>query len=99
MAKYRYAKPRRRINYKGISIIFVIVAVVGLVFNTTRGYFITKNIKNAETSIEQVEKEKIELQEEIKALEEKTAELEAQAKELEEILWRYEPVIIPDSMK
>lgn len=99
MAKYRYATSRRRINYKGISAIVVIVAGIGLTAMTARSYFITKNIKNVEASIEQLENDKIKLKDELDGLEDATSDLEKKAEAMKEVLWRYEPVIIPDSMK
>lgn len=99
MANYRYATPRRKINYQGISAILLIVAVIALSAISVRGFLITKNIKKAETSIEQIENDKIKLQEEIEDLEVITQGLEEEAETLKEILWRYEPVVIPDSMK
>ena len=99
MAKYRYVSTRRRINYKGISMILVAVSAIVFTGSLTSGYFIKKNIKKAEASIESIEKDKMNLEEELNTLQEKTEELEKEAEALEEILWRYEPVIIPDSMK
>lgn len=99
MAKYTYAKQRRHVNYKGFAAIILIISVALAGGMTARGFFITKAIKNAEKSIADVEKEKITLEEHFSILEEEATKLEEQVNELEEVLWRYEPVIIPDSMK
>ncbi|MGL4362430.1 MAG: hypothetical protein ACRCSG_04000 [Cellulosilyticaceae bacterium] len=99
MAKYRYSKPKRRINFQAISIILLIISIMALGIVATKSYITTKNIKKTESSIVKVEKDKIILQEEILQLEESTETLEKELKRLEDLIWKYEPVIIPDSMK
>lgn len=99
MAKYSYVTSRRRVDYKRIGLVLLCVSCIAAGGMGTRTYFIKQNIKDAKMSIAEIEKEKIILQEQLETLEQKTTELEEEANRLEEILWRYEPVVIPDSMK
>ena len=99
MGRYKKTSKRKRLNYKGISGVLTIIATVCMLASMTRGYLIVQKIENIEAQIEQQEKEKIEIQEEMKLIQEDNSLLEKEIEQLTAVLWNYQPILIPDSMK
>ncbi|MDA3730552.1 hypothetical protein PBV87_03405 [Niameybacter massiliensis] len=100
MSTYRYSKTKSRgVQVKKIAIGLFLVSLVacgGVGINT---YLKDKKIDETTARIEEVTAQKEALNAQVNELQEQTKELEAQVKKVEEGLWRFEPIIIPDSMK
>ncbi len=95
---YAYSS-RRSVDYQKIVISTLSIAVVITGGVIGYSYGITKNIKEMEASkgtisqaIEDTKTQMIQLEEDNTA---KAKEIET----IENTLWRYEPIVIPDSMK
>lgn len=99
MDRHKKKSGRKRLNYKGISGVLAMIATVCMIGSMTKGYFIAQKINKIEVKIEQKEKDKIKIQEEMKLIQEDTTLLEKEIDGLTTALWNYQPIRIPDSMK
>ncbi|WP_053985715.1 hypothetical protein [Niameybacter massiliensis] len=99
MTRRKKASMKKRLNYKGISGVLVIIATVCMIVSMTNGYLIAKKMDKIESNIEQKQKDKMTVEQEIKLVQEDGKVLEKKIDELTAILWNYQPIIIPDSMK
>ena len=100
MGKYTYANSsRRRIDYRKITMITLglMILITGAV--ATHSYVIGKNIKDMEATKEAVQQTIKEVETEMTTLKEDNTLKEAELANIENILWRYEPVVIPESMQ
>ena len=100
MSTYRYSRTRSKgVQAKKIAIGLLGVSLVVFCGIGGNAYLKNKKIKETTTLITDIEAQKETLENKVKGLQETTDSLEAQVKKIEEILWRFEPIIIPDSMK
>ena len=87
MSTYGYSRRvHNKNNGKKVAAIIFGVAVIAFVIVGGKTYFMNKKVT-------------IKLQEEIEALGGQIEGLEKESEKLESILWRFEPIVIPDSMK
>lgn len=100
MGTYSYSRKRKKQEH-GKKIAIAIFGVSLIAFGIVGGktYFINKKFERTKEVIIKVEEEKLELENKLNELEKEVTNLEMQSKELEKVLWRFEPIIIPDSMK
>lgn len=100
MGTYGYSR-RRKKQGNGKKIAIAIFGVSLIVFGIVGGktYFINKRVDGTKEAITRVEEEKVELENKLNELEQEVTNLEMKSEELEKVLWRFEPIIIPDSMK
>lgn len=98
MNRHTYGR-KRRVDHKRIAIAVLMVSVIAAGAMVTRQVLITKNIKKAEQSIVDTKAQIEEIKEKLTAIEQEVESQKKQENELEEVLWRFDPVIIPDSMK
>lgn len=100
MSTYGYLRNvQKKNNGKKIAAIIFGVAVVAFVIVGGKTYFVNKKVKDTQEALTRIEQEKIKLQEEVDTLNGEIKGLEEESKKLETILWRLEPIVIPDSMK
>ena len=100
MSTYGYSKRvHNKNNGKKVAAIIFGVAVIAFVIVGGKTYFMNKKVNDTKEALTRVEEETIKLQEEIQALGGKIEGLEKESEKLESILWRFEPIVIPDSMK
>lgn len=100
MSTYSYSRTRKkRVNGKNIAM--AIFGVSLIIFGVAGGkaYFINKKFNKTEQAITKVEQEKVQLENKLNKLEQEATNLEVKSEELQKILWRFEPIVIPDSMK
>ncbi|MDA3734094.1 hypothetical protein PBV87_21700 [Niameybacter massiliensis] len=99
MTRRKKASMKKRLNYKGISGVLVMIATVCMIVSMTNGYLIAKKMDKIESHIDQKQKDKITVEQEMKLVQEDGKILEKKIDELTGILWNYQPILIPDSMK
>lgn len=100
MSTYRYSRTRSKgVQAKKVALGLFLVSVVAFGGVGGNAYLKNKKMDEAKNLITEVEAQKQELNSKIETLQEKAKTLESQVKEIEETLWRFEPIIIPDSMK
>lgn len=98
MATYVYSNKKRRLNFARIMGAIAIVAVVIAIGLFIRLQNFDKKIETSQQKIETLTEQNKKTEEETVVIQEKIKALEEEALRLEELLWRYEPVVIPDSM-
>ena len=100
MSTYGYSRTKSKgVQAKKIAIGLLGVSLVAFCGVGGNAYLKNKKIDEATALITEIEAQKQELESKVKGLQETTGSLENEVKKIEEILWRYEPIIIPDSMK
>ena len=100
MSTYHYSRRKSKgVQAKKVAIGLLGVSLVALCGVGGNAYLKNKKIEDTTALITEVEAQKQELEGKIKTLQEKTDGLESEVKKIEETLWRFQPVIIPDSMK
>lgn len=100
MSTYGYSRTRSKgVQAKKIAIGLLGVSLVAFCGVEGNAYLKNKKIDDATALITEIETQKQELEKKVKGLQETTGSLETEVKKIEEILWRFEPIIIPDSMK
>lgn len=100
MSTYGYSRTRSKgVQAKKIAIGLLGVSLVAFCGVGGNAYLKNKKIDEVTALITEIEAQKQELESKVKGLQETTGSLENEVKKIEEILWRYEPIIIPDSMK
>lgn len=101
MSTYRspYKTTRRRVNFKLIAALFALIGAISTISLTSISFSKSKKITNAKKQIETIKIETANIEKELPTLEKGVKDLSAEAESLKNILWRYEPVIIPESMK
>lgn len=99
MVTYGYSNNKRRLDFVRITGVIAILSAALAIGSFVRFKLVDKKIETGKQQVEvmveqnkKMEQQTVQLQDEIKTLEDK-------ALNLEEILWRHEPVVIPDSMK
>ena len=90
---------RRRVNFKLISALFAGVALISTIGLGVMNLSTSKKLTKAQTSIETIKTEKSTIEAQIPTLETSIKELTQEVDNMQNILWRYQPVVIPDSMK
>ncbi len=86
-------------HHQTIAMVATGIVTVSLVGVVIRGFMLQKDMKNTQSSIETIQKDTLLLEEELKALQEENTALQQEAASIEDILWRYEPIVIPESMQ
>lgn len=101
MSTYRssYKPRRRRINFKLISAFLVLVGGIGAVTTGTMNFATAKKLDKAKAAIETIKEETVNIEAQIPELESSVESLNKEVNSLQNILWRYQPVVIPESMK
>lgn len=100
MSTYGYSRTtKRRGNSKRIAGAILGISLIAFGIVGGRTYFINKKFDDTQKAITQVEQQKTELESKLNELNGQIDSLEAKSAELEEILWRFQPIVIPDSMK
>lgn len=100
MSTYGYSRTmQKRNNSKKIAAMLLGVAVIAFGIVGGRTYFVNKKVNDTKEALTLIEEEKIKLQQQVETLGVEIENLEMQSKKLESVLWRFEPIIIPESMK
>lgn len=100
MSTYGYSRTmQKRNNSKKIAAMVLGVSVVAFGIVGGRTYFVNKKVNDSKEALALIEEEKIKLEQQVEALGVDIENLEMQSKKLESVLWRFEPIIIPESMK
>lgn len=101
MSTYRssYKTRRRRINFKLISALFALIGLIGAIGVGTINIATAKKLEKEKATIETIKQETTNIEAQIPDLEASIKELSKEVSSLQNILWRYEPIVIPDSMK
>ena len=100
MSTYGYLrKAQKKNNGKKVAAIIFGIAVIAFAIVGGKTYFVNKKVKDTQEALMRIEQEKIKLQEEVDTLSGQIESLEKESNKLETILWRLEPIVIPDSMK
>ncbi|MEG0152999.1 MAG: hypothetical protein RSD26_09790 [Cellulosilyticaceae bacterium] len=97
--KSSYNKRRRRINFKLIAALFALIGAIGAITTGTINFSTAKKLDKEKTAIETIKQETINIEAQIPNLEASIKELSKEVSSLQNILWRYEPTVVPDSMK
>lgn len=72
------------------------LATIGL---GVRFYVLDRNIKKNQVIIASIKKENTELEKQIPSMTQQVETLKIQTEDLKNILWKHEPIVIPESMK
>lgn len=100
MGTYGYSRTKSKgVQAKKVAIGLFAVSVVACGGVGINAYLKNKKIDDITAQITAIEAQKQELNTKIETLQTETQGLEEQVKKIEEGLWRFEPIIIPDSMK
>lgn len=99
MATYGYSNKRSRLDFVRITGAIAILSGIVAIGSFVRVQLVDKKIESGTQKIETLTESNKQLEEQTAQIQETIKDLEGQALGLEEILWRHEPVVIPDSMK
>lgn len=99
MATYGYSDRRRRFNFTRIAGAVACLTIIVTIGLFVRVQLLNKNIASNKAKIETLTEKNVQVEQETKAMQDEIKTLEEEATKIEELLWRYEPVVIPDSMK
>lgn len=100
MRTYGYSRTKSKGEQaKKVAIALVGVSLVAFCGVGGNTYFKHKKIDETVALIETLKEEQQALQTQIQGLEQTGKDLEKDARRIEQILWQFEPIIIPDSMK
>lgn len=100
MSTYRYSRTKSKgVQAKKVAIGILLVSLVAFTGVGVNTYLKNKKLNEATARITEVEAQKQELTTKVKTLQEQADTLELEVKQIEEGLWRFQPIIIPDSMK
>lgn len=101
MSKYKpaYKTTHRRLNIRLIAGLIALVGTIGTVGLGFMGFRNTKKVAQAKEKIETIKMETTNIEQQIPQVQADIKNLNEEVTGLQNILWRYEPVVIPESMK
>lgn len=96
---YRYKKRRGANIFRFVLAIILLGALISTFFLGFRFYSIGHELDESKALIETTKEENLKLQEQVPKLTESIKDLEGKVENLKDTLWRYTPVVIPETMK
>lgn len=101
MATYKqpYYGKRKTNVFRVVIMTLTIMAILVTIGLGIRFYILDKNIKENKLLITTTKKENSTLESQVPKLKEDTEKLQLQVEDLKDTLWKYEPIVIPNSMK
>lgn len=102
MQKHGYSKKKKKLKRKRLrKIAITLFGVSAIAFALVGGkaYWINTKVNASQKALTRITQEKTELKQQVEALDAEIKHLETESEKLQMVLWRFGPVIIPESMK
>ena len=102
MQKHSYSKKNKKLRKKRLrKIAITLFGLSSITFALVGGktYWINAKVHATQKALTRITQEKTELKQQVEALDAEIKHLKTESEKLQTVLWRFDPVIIPESMK
>lgn len=104
MQKHSYSKKKKKKKLRKKRLRKIAITLFGLssiAFALVGGktYWLNAKVHATQKALTHITQEKTELKQQVEALDAEIKHLKTESEKLQTVLWRFDPVIIPESMK